>query len=136
MSYYKQINKLQDTINQLNDAIFKDPRNRQRPPSEYLEVFNKLTEKLHSTQQELERLELHLNASNFEYSTTTTQDEDEYSHNPIASPKSPNADKGSRERCHVSTTPPRINIEHLPVSLLRIWYYSSSIGNGTFVIEK
>jgi hypothetical protein len=34
----KQIDELKESIKLLNDQIFKDPNNRTRPPSEYIEV--------------------------------------------------------------------------------------------------
>ena len=37
----KQIDELKESIKLLNDQIFKDPNNRTRPPSEYIEVLYK-----------------------------------------------------------------------------------------------
>lgn len=44
------IRQMQDLIEKLNSEIFKNPRNCTRPPSEYLEVYNDITEKLHHLQ--------------------------------------------------------------------------------------
>jgi hypothetical protein len=38
----KQIDELKESIKLLNDQIFKDPNNRTRPPSEYIEVSLKI----------------------------------------------------------------------------------------------
>lgn len=48
---------MQDLINKLNNEIFKDPQNHIRPPSEYLEVYNRFTLLLHCMQKRKETLE-------------------------------------------------------------------------------
>lgn len=48
---------MQDLINKLNNEIFKDPQNHIRPPSEYLEVYNRFTMLLHCMQKRKETLE-------------------------------------------------------------------------------
>lgn len=45
-----EIRQMQDLIEELNSEIFKNPRNCTQPPSEYLEVYNDITEKLHHLQ--------------------------------------------------------------------------------------
>ena len=41
---------MQELIEKLNFEIFRNPQNYTRPPSEYLEIFNTLTEQLHHLQ--------------------------------------------------------------------------------------
>lgn len=46
----RQINELTQAINELNQQIFKDPKNKRRPPSEYIELYENLTRRLHNLQ--------------------------------------------------------------------------------------
>lgn len=52
-----EISETQDLIDKLNDEIFKNPHNHTRPPSEYLEIYNQYTGKLHWLQVRKENLE-------------------------------------------------------------------------------
>lgn len=54
----ENIRCIQGTINELNNEIFKDQSNYQRPPSEYLEVYHELTKKLHYFQEKIQNIEL------------------------------------------------------------------------------
>lgn len=51
------IKQIQDLIEKLNSEIFKNPRNCTRPPSEYLEIYNTFTERLHNLQIRKQKLE-------------------------------------------------------------------------------
>jgi len=51
-----QISQLQSSIECLNTNVFRERKNLTRPPSEYLELFKILTEKLHSYQMRLSSL--------------------------------------------------------------------------------
>lgn len=48
---------MQDLIDKLNSEIFKNPQNYKRPPSEYLEIYNSFTEKLHELQVKKQQLD-------------------------------------------------------------------------------
>jgi hypothetical protein len=89
-------------------------------------VFNKLTEKLHSTQQDLEKLEFTLNLMPLTDDAATLNDDDLHSQIFVQSPKSDR---------FANASVPRINVEHPSDFLLRIWYSSCSIGNGTVVVS-
>ncbi len=47
---------MQEHIHELNSEVFKNPSNKERPPSEYLEIYRDLTEKLHNFQWEHDKL--------------------------------------------------------------------------------
>ncbi len=51
-----EIKRMQDLIDKLNSEIFKNPQNYTRPPSEYLEIYNTFTEKLHTLQLKKQQL--------------------------------------------------------------------------------
>ena len=54
-----KIQQMVDIITKLNHVIFIDPSNHTRPPSEYLEIYNTLTDQLHNLQVRKENIDVH-----------------------------------------------------------------------------
>ncbi|CAF0825585.1 unnamed protein product [Brachionus calyciflorus] len=99
---------IQGAINDLNNEIFKDQSNYRRPPSEYLDVYNELTQQLHFLQEKKENLELRQNIDN---SKSLEQDDDKNSLTPPSRDSPDLTDEYSKSRI------PRLKLDNSSSSL-------------------